>query len=289
MTGALPAEFTVAWSGSIGEHTLTILDVVGPDWLANTAALYRELRTATDEPIDENLFADLDIVNIDDVRARYLRTQIPQRAGGNFAVVRSDLAEVLMGYLGEQLHGYLYGYRSTRDRELIQITGRGIDQIGVSAIEDADGQPKFVLMLGEAKVSADQHTPPAVVDALDDSLRNQHLYHLADRDTLIAKVTSASRRARGHAFVVFQAVLALLESESLDQLHVHSASLLVRPLGLGAVTDFGSFKDTPDHFLPGRVDFVIVRTDSANIETTIDSFHAIASAPAGSISTEETP
>lgn len=278
MTTGLPAEFTVAWSKTIDDHRLTILDVAGSGWLVRAAEIYRELRTQTDEKIDESTFADIDIVDMGDVKDRYLRTQIPPRTGGNFDVVRSDLAEVLLAYIGEALHGYLYGYRAARDRELVRRTARGIDQIGVGTTQTDDGRTLVVLLIGEAKTSSDSATPPGVVDSSKDSLRVQHLDHMGDLDRLIEKVTTASKRARGDAFVLFQIALTLLEQRRLDELRVRLTSMLVRPQGLGLPTDFGSFHDSPDDYLPGTVDFVILRTDSADIDQTVNDFHSIASA-----------
>ncbi|MGA1813832.1 hypothetical protein VH571_15725 [Frondihabitans sp. 4ASC-45] len=277
MTATLPDEFDSVWSEQSGDHRLTIVEATGTDWLMDVAAIYRELRTSTDEVLDPSVFADIDVVDVQQIQARYLRTMIPPRAGGNFSVIRSDLAEALMGYLGEKLHGYLYGYRSTRDRELVHLPGRGVDQIGVTTSVDSAGRDVVVVLIGEAKVSAEAKSPPAVVETKDDSLRNQHLDHMSDMDKLIGKIAGASRRARGDAFMLFQVALAHLEKGNHDQVHLRSASLLVRPAGHGAETDFGSFRSAPDDFHPGKVDFMIVRTDAADIEATIDLFHQLAS------------
>lgn len=76
-----------------------------------------------------------------------LETQIAARQGGNFDVLRSDFAEVLLWHVGQAYGKFRYGYLSLRDRESAGQPGRGVDQIGIR-LDDND---QVRLMLGEAE------------------------------------------------------------------------------------------------------------------------------------------
>lgn len=143
-------------------HRLVILSATDADWLERLAQTYRVLRTARrmpdPAPGQAPALAGIDVVDTTRLNRMLADTQIAKRSGGNFDVLRSDLAEVLLGHVGEHLGGFRYGYISVRDRESARQAGRGIDQVGVRL--DPVGAVVH-LMLGEAKVSSERASPPA--------------------------------------------------------------------------------------------------------------------------------
>src|SRR5207237_641083 len=77
-----------------------------------------------------------------------------------------DFAETISYCLLADVFKTRFGYKSLRDRELVQLTGRGIDAIGIEVEENGD----IRLVLGETKLSDEAKSPPAVVDKGDDCL-----------------------------------------------------------------------------------------------------------------------
>jgi hypothetical protein len=53
----------------------------------------------------------------------------------------------------------------------------------------------MMLVIGETKVSGEAKSPPQVVDQSADSLRNQHLGHLNDREVTANKIFHSARHA----------------------------------------------------------------------------------------------
>lgn len=273
LTAALRTEFSNEAEGSRHRYTLFVPN--DSSWLDIVAEIYRDLRTQTRFPLSALTLNGIDVVDVDRIRQRLTETQVPERTtrttSRHLAVERSDLAEVLLATLSEETHGYQYGYRSTRDRELVSLPGRGIDQIGVRRLE-VGGLEVIDVCLGEAKVSSEGATPPRVVDANDDSLRNQHLAHLAEREHTGNKIWGASRHATDQETQsLLQLAASLWEEQCSDVLVVRCVSMLVRP-SVGSEGDFGSHRDNPGDFEPAEIDFVILRLDDDDIETVIDDF-----------------
>jgi hypothetical protein len=238
------------------------------------AAIYRDLRTETIIPIAGVLFEGLEF-DVAAIQRRLVETQVPARATTRLplAVERSDLAEVALALAGDQLRQYVYGYRSTRDRELVAMPGRGIDQIGVTQAT-VDDRTVIYLSLGEAKLSSQALTPPGVVQYGGDTLHAQHLGHLSEREATSAKIYSAARRATDSATQSLLFLAAhLWDEQASDSLVVRCTSMLVRP-STGVPEDAGSFRATPDDFLPGEVDFMLLRLPFADVEEVIDQFQA---------------
>lgn len=263
--------FVVVQEDNSGQHRFTLLEPNGPLWVDRMAAIYRDLRTETRIPIAEAMYDGLDF-DMGAIRKRMIETQLPTRhpERSHLAVERSDLAEVALALAGEQLREYLYGYRSTRDRELVKLPGRGIDQIGVSKAIVA-GRTVIYLSLGEAKLSSEKTSPPQVVNKGKDSLDAQHRGHLTEAETA-AKILSAAKNATDPTTqsLLFAAGL-LWEKQGSDSLVVRCTSMLVRP-SHGKATDAGPFRDTPDDYLPGEVDFMLLCLPYDDVEEAIDAF-----------------
>ncbi|HEY4453179.1 MAG TPA: hypothetical protein VGN81_02605 [Pseudonocardiaceae bacterium] len=249
-----PPIFVIAERHDIGNHQLRVLEPATADWLAVLAAEYRRLRTASDQPAAALSFDGLDLA-VHEVAKILTATTVPHYEPGNFGVVRSDLAEVILALVGETVYGSRYGYRSVRDRELVQRPGRGIDQIGVEV-----APTHLTLVLGEAKVSTEKKSPPGVVDRGDDCLRAQHLAHLHNRDATADKVWAASRRCADQQTQQLLRIAAELFRRRIDdKIRIVASSLLVRPSTARTPQDFGSFHRASADFQPAHIRFLLVR------------------------------
>lgn len=263
-----------------GVHRYRVIEPAHDEWLKGLADLYRELRTATRVPLSELGLTSLDGFDTKDLAAALVETQLPERFDGHpklraMAVERSDIGELVMALVGEVDHGYGYGYRSVRDRELVKHPGRGIDQIGVLELTDADGAREYVLSLGEAKVSADKKSPPAVVDTAKDCLRDQHLFHLSETAVTHAKVLGAARQTTDPDLARHLAIAAMLLKKGSEKLTIRSTSMLVRNSN-HQETDFGTFRVSAKDYDPGHIDFTILVLDTEDIEALVDEFLALA-------------
>lgn len=236
-------------------------------WLDELAAEYVALRTSCSFDLDDVRLDGVEILNAAALQARLEANTVPvSTGGGNFDVVRSDMGELLHYLLLETEFQTRFGYKSVRDRELIQLTGRGIDAVGIE-LDDA----KLILCLGETKVSDAAASPPEVVDKKDDCLRAQHLDHLNDLAATTRKVFDLGRRARDPDLQnLFFAAGLLLEGGELDQLEIISCSVLVRPEARHTDEDYGSFRSSPADFVPSTVRFLVVRVPD-DIKSMVES------------------
>jgi hypothetical protein len=182
--------FILRDSEAVGDHSFNVHGVdAEANWIDPLAESYVQLRTQCSAPVEDVSLDGIDVVNTDAIRARLRQACVPRRRGGPFDIVRADFGEVVAYAVLEQEYGSTLGYKGVRDRELVALPGRGIDAIGVE-----DG-PRLTLVLAETKVSDEDRTPPRVVDATDDSLREQHRGHMADLITTANKVFEWGRRA----------------------------------------------------------------------------------------------
>lgn len=238
------------------------------DWARESRAKYVNLRTQPAAPLSMTTLAatGFDTASIEDAISS---ATTPVRGEGNFDVVRSDFGEVLSYMILEEVHSTKFGYLSVRDRETIQLTGRGIDAIGV---EDTD---PLTLALCETKVSDEDRTPPQVVDSTGDSLRGQHESHVADLAGATArKVFDAARRARDpHTRTLMTAAALFLQEAAFDRIAVVLVCFLVRPADRTSEADVGSFGDDIASLAPGRVRFMIA-TVADRIDAVVNAWSA---------------
>jgi hypothetical protein len=264
-------------------HHLRVLEPIGETYLEVVANEYRRLRTASDHSVQALTLDGVEVLDVEGVQQALVDAAVPRYRPGNFAVVRSDLAEVLLGLVGELSYGTRYGYRSVRDRELVQQPGRGIDQIGVELerVPVPGGDPperlRVTLVLGEAKVSSHDACPPGVVDTGDDCLREQHLGHLRDREATAKKVWNASKRSSDQETQQLLRIAAALLKRNVDDggLRVVVASLMVRPVGYATPEDFGTFYASVDDYAPAEIRFHIFRLP-VSVDTAVQEFERLA-------------
>ncbi len=241
-------------------------------WLESVAKEYVALRMATASPLSEVSLEGIDVLSVDHIRERLAQAVIPHRRNGPLDVVRSDFGEVLLYALLEGEHGTRLGYKSVRDRELVQLSGRGIDAVGV---EDCPEPGCVTLVLGEAKVSDEDRSPPRVVDTADDSLRKQHLSHLTNRGATADKIFDQSRHvADEEVRNRLIAAALLLEDERWDKLRIVACCALVRSDARFAPGDFGTFRAAPSDYTPAAIRFLVVRLPES-VEDTVTKWHQI--------------
>lgn len=226
-------------------------------WLAAVATEYVNLRLECSIELPSALdLSGIGVFDVAQIKAKLANKLVPPSAPikSPFAISRSDLSETAAYMLLERSFGTKIAYKLVRDRELIQLPGRGIDAIG---IEQDD---KLLVVLCEVKFSDEnsQPKPPQVVDTSKDGMRIQHIGHLSDLPVTITKVWDCARRARDPELQqnLFAAAL-YLEEKSWDHVGVVSCCVLVRPAERHHNGDFGSFKTSPDDFVPGRIRFLV--------------------------------
>lgn len=245
----------------------------GEEWLQYLANKYRELRTEPVVPLSDIAVDGITVLKKSALEQVLARAVLPDRGTGKFSVARSDFGETISYCLLKDKYGTLFGYKSIRDRELIQLTGRGIDAIGV---ECPDGEPLH-LILGETKTSADPSSPPQVVDSNRDSLRAQHQAHLSELQNTCRKVWDAARRSRDKHTQDLLSVAALyLQEEQWQNLRVVAFSCLVRPRNLYKSTDYGSFLNSPTDFHPSKIRFTTFCVPFDDMEAVIDKWLELA-------------
>lgn len=238
-------------------------------WLQEVAKEYVALRTACNFPLEEVQVNGLTQLDPADVAARIQAATVPDRVGGNFDVLRSDLGEVIAYLLLEKVYATIFGYKSVRDRELIHLPGRGIDAVGV------EEGGTLVLCLGETKVSNEAANPPRVVDVAEDCLRRQHLGHVAEHEKTTRKLFDVARRARTQEQqALFLQAAMLFQDRHFDELHLVACSVLVRPQTVYAEADFGSFRERPADYGPADVRFLVVLLPE-DVETIVDKLHGL--------------
>lgn len=249
-----------------GRHTWRAAspDVSTP-WLQYLAERYRDLRTESTIPINRIQFDGLSF-DVTAIRRRLTEAVLPDRSAGPLAVARSDFGETVSYCILAEKHSTRFGYKALRDREAINLPGRGIDAIGV---EEANSG-RLRLILGETKTSAEASSPPQVVDTAKDSLREQHLGHFADPHCTCSKVFDAARRAWDQRTqeMLFAAAL-FLEAHDWQRLDLVSFCCLVRQQNRYTENDYGSFKERPDDFGPCSIRFVIFCVPGDDIEKVV--------------------
>ncbi len=253
-----------------GGHQYRILgpDMSG-DWLTELAEEYVRLRTECRMPLSEISVDGIAVLSTANILKRLKKATVPLRRADNFDVVRSDFGEVLCYLLLEHQYGVELGYKSVRDREIIQSPGRGIDALG---FEDGEN---LTLVLGETKVSDDKESPPGVVDKSEDCLAKQHIAHLSDPEQTAKKLWNTSRHVADLKLRdKYMIAATMMEDGKLENLSIVGSCTLVRSQQYYTEKDFGSFRKNPNAYEPARVRFLVVRLPEA-IEVVVKKWYKI--------------
>lgn len=208
----------------------------------------------------------------DDLRKLLNEDMIPSRGEGNFAVVRSDFGEVASYLILEQHFQTKIGYKLIRDRESQDLTGRGIDAVGIEYKKS-----KLALVLSETKVSSDKNNPPTIVEHGSDSIKGKLIEYSSDHERTRRKITNAANKTvdREIANLLFAAA-ELWGTKTWSKLNVIYCGILIRQRDSYDSNDFGSLRTNPGQINHGAIRFLILCVDG-NIEDTVTKFHEIAS------------
>lgn len=243
-------------------------------WIDVLAAEYVRLRTEFARPLPDILdLPGLGAFKADGIKARLAKFTVPKPdlSRGNFSVLRADLSEVAAYLALERFFGTEISYKLIRDRELIQLPGRGIDAIGIEA------GAKRAIILAEVKFSEQACKPgnaPTVVDTSSDCMRKQHIGHITERLQTVGKLLDVSRKALTDAERDNLMAAALyLEAEQWDQVDVVSCCVLVRPKDCHTPADFGTFQASPLDYKPARVRFLVWKLPG-DMESILDAWIA---------------
>ena len=188
-------------------------------------------------------------------------------------IYRSDLGELLMTYYFEEKipegQRFVIPLKNITFRELPELPGRGLDAIGYKYSED-----KVEILLGEAKVSADRKSPPAVVDINHDSLYKTQMKHKNDVPMVIRRLSNYEKRLNLPDASIIGFAILCLERKLTDKCTVTYGCTLIRDYAcVNETSDFGKLKSNVTDFEPGKVHFSILSFSNKSIEETVDLFY----------------
>lgn len=240
--------------------------------IATLAGEYRNLRTQCAASISSVNVEGIGVVDTTQILSFLASRTIPLPRDGPFDVIMSDMGETMAYMVLEREYSTQFGYKSVRDRELIQQPGRGIDAVGV------ENDDTLTLLLGEVKVSGEDRNPPQVVDKNSDSISKSLIAHIKNHDETSRKMRDIARRSRDKvvAELLFAAAM-YWDEKKWSHLHIICCGVLVRPRDKYKKEDFGLLKDKPELVAPARVRFLIVCVNS-DLEETASEFYRLATA-----------
>jgi hypothetical protein len=265
-------------------HKYEKIDVkVFDEFIRKFAEKYLEQRSQTQfDYSDKELYDNLgfgtdvlkDIISKNAVPVDFKREQgLPHKALND--IYRSDLGELLMTYYFEEklpeAERFIIPLKNITFRERAELPGRGLDAIGYRKISDR----QIEILLGEAKMSAEQKSPPAVVDSTGDSLYKTHLKHKNDVPMVMRRLTDYARRLNAKdAAAILGFVILYNNNPSSEKSQITYGCILIRDhTCVNADTDFGKLKSKSTDFEPNKVHFSILSFSNKNIEETVNLFY----------------
>jgi hypothetical protein len=266
-------------------HKYVKIDVkVFDEFIQKFAKKYLEQRAQTTfdySAINENmLFKNLGF-STDTLRQIIAKNAIPvdkkREQGLEPAILndiyRSDLGELLMTYYFEEKlpegERFVIPLKNITFRELAELPGRGADTIGYKYSNGV-----VEILLGEAKVSADKKTPPAVVDVNNDSLYKTHLKYKNDVSTVIKRLTDYIRRLGDKDAEILGLAIICIDNQLTARYSITYGCTLIRDYTcVNEDLDFGKLKSNKTDFEPGKIHFSILSFSNKNIDETVDLFY----------------
>ena len=154
-------------------------------------------------------------------------------------------------------------------RELANMPGRGLDAIGYRVADEL-----VEILLGEAKVSEEQKSPPSVVDASSDSLYKTHSKHKNDLPLVIQRLTDYSRRLNGKDVLILGFAIISLDKKIENKCKITYGCTLVRDFScVNENADFGKLKSNKNEFDDGKIHFSILSFSNNSIKETVNLFY----------------
>jgi hypothetical protein len=188
-------------------------------------------------------------------------------------IYRSDLGELLMTYYFEEKlpeeERFIIPLKNITFRERAEFPGRGLDAIGYKY---SDGIVE--ILLGEAKVSAEQKSPPAVVDSTDDSLYKTHLKHKNDVPLVIQRLSDYAKRLNDKDATIIGFAILCIDKNITDKYEITYGCTLIRDYScVDDTKDFGKLKSNQAKFEQGKVNFSILSFSNKCIDETVNLFY----------------
>jgi hypothetical protein len=189
-------------------------------------------------------------------------------------IYRSDLGELLMTYYFEEKlddkSQFVIPLKNITFRERADMPGRGLDAIGYRVENN-----RINVLLGEAKVSGEKKSPPAVVDVTDDSLYKTHNKHNKNLDIIIARLTDYCKRIGTTDAEMIGLVILSMEVGKKDTYSLTFGCTLIRDFCcVDEASDYGKMKSNADEFHPNNIHFSIISFKEREIKETVDLFYA---------------
>ncbi|KAA6340443.1 hypothetical protein EZS27_011691 [termite gut metagenome] len=188
-------------------------------------------------------------------------------------IYRSDLGELLMTYYFEEKltdkERFVIPFKNITFRELREQPGRGLDAIGYRLDEN-----KVEILLGEAKVSGENNSPPAVVDRTNDSIYKSHKKHHENNHEVIRKLSDYIRRLNAHDAMILGCAIISIENAATDQYSITYGCTLIRDhVCVNEESDYGKMKSNSTEFEPHKIHFSILSFTGKTISETVDLFY----------------
>lgn len=189
-------------------------------------------------------------------------------------IYRSDLGELLMTYYFEEKlpdgDRFIIPLKNITFRERADMPGRGLDAIGYKKISDE----KVEILLGEAKVSIDQKSPPPVVDSTADSIFHTQSKHKTDKPLVVQRLSDYVRRLNTKDAEIISFAIICMQHNLTDHYCVSYGCTLVRDHScVNENSDFGKLKTNETDFEPGKVHFSILSFSDKTIDETVNLFY----------------
>lgn len=189
-------------------------------------------------------------------------------------IYRSDLGELLMTYYFEEKlpegERFIIPLKNITFRERADMPGKGLDAIGYKKISDE----KVEILLGEAKVSKDEKSPPPVVDANEDSIYNTQSKHRNDTPLVIKRLSDYARRLNTKEAEILGFAIISMEHNLIGNYCISYGCTLIRDYTCSnESSDFGKLKTNNKDFEPGKVHFSILSFSDKSIDETVELFY----------------
>lgn len=188
-------------------------------------------------------------------------------------IYRSDLGELLMTYYFEEKlpdgERFIIPLKNITFRERAELPGRGLDAIGYKQSDE-----KVEILLGEAKVSEEKKSPPAVVDTANDSLYNTQLKHKNDTPLVIQRLCDYARRLNYTEAEIIGFAILCLEHNIPDKCTITYGCTLIRDYTcVNETSDFGKLQSNKTDFGDAKIHFSILSFSDKSISETVNMFY----------------
>ncbi len=188
-------------------------------------------------------------------------------------IYRSDLGELLMTYYFEDKldvnSRYVIPLKNITYRERDDMPGRGLDAIGYKVNDD-----QIDILLGEAKVSASEKSPPDVVHKTKDSIYETQKKYNDNLDIVVRRLSDYCRRLDTKDAEIIGLAILYIDSKKTEICSITFGCTLIRDFTcVDSENDFGKMKSNSEIFNPNEIHFSIMSFTAKEIEQTVQLFY----------------